>query len=80
MLNGYALFLGEFTFDAIPHEGDAADTQALQHRPREKLIGSVTSLYSFTNSFGLLSKKLTESKESGSKLVTIDGGPHTFWW
>jgi hypothetical protein len=73
-------FIGEFSFDAIPHEGDVSDTQSQQHHPREKLIGATTSIYSFTNSFTLLSKKLTENKESNNKLVTIDGGPHTFWW
>ena len=55
--------------------------------PREKLLGPASSVFSFTRSFTTLSDRLdaalsgqAPARLSAVDLVTVDGGPHTFWW
>ena len=44
----------------------------------ELRIGPGSSIYSFTNAFETLSSQINSN--SNNRLITIDGGPHTFWW
>jgi len=49
----------------------------------ERLLGSASSVYSFTKSFRDISVVLAEEydvvRTTGS-VITVDGGPHTLWW
>ena len=71
---------GEFTTEALQEESD--DTRQGGRR-REARLGRGSSIYSFTQAFNDISEKIRQlgynSSETNS-LVTIDGGPHTFWW
>lgn len=46
---------------------------------RELRLGPGSSIYSFTKSFETLSTRLNTGNDN-SRLITIDGGPHTLWW
>jgi len=46
--------------------------------PREMRIGPGSSVYSFTRSFETLASQLRTN--TNDRLITLDGGPHTFWW
>ena len=49
----------------------------------EKLLGSMSSIFSFTRAFKDIANMLAEEGEAdvvAQSLITIDGGPHTLWW
>ena len=46
--------------------------------PHELRLGPASSIYSFTKAFETLSTQITSG--ANDRLITIDGGPHTFWW
>ncbi len=71
---------GEFTTDALREE-----TEDVQHggRRQELRLGRGSSIYSFTQAFDDMNEKIRHAGYNSSEtnsLVTIDGGPHTFWW
>lgn len=51
--------------------------------PPEKLLGKGSTLYSFAKSFNDFTTHLSNldpSSDEAKQLITVDGGPHTFWW
>lgn len=49
----------------------------------ERLLGSQSSVYTFTKAFRDLATALEEDGHEetvAQALITVDGGPHTFWW
>lgn len=56
----------------------------------DRLLGSATSIYSFTRAFSRFAHTLAlrdsihtnqgVDTDSVSPLITVDGGPHTLWW
>jgi hypothetical protein len=88
---------GEFTLQAMRHEGDpiSGGTEMVV-RGKEGLLGSESSLLSFTQSFDSMQKlvqsDLLRSQSMGEddntttlsrqarESITVDGGPHTLWW
>lgn len=70
---------GEFTTNALPREGSFPKPyDDILQEGIDGLIGSESSIYSFTSSFNDATRSITH--ESSSDLVAIDGGPHTLWW
>jgi hypothetical protein len=75
------LFLGEFSQNAIPHEGTEEEEEMVNlSGPPEKLYGPGTSVFSFTSSFSDATNFIDSAAGKRNGLITIDGGPHTFWW
>jgi hypothetical protein len=62
---------GEFTDRALPPEGENNGQRG------EPAISPKSSIFSFTNSFDLATKEIYANPRT---MITIDGGPHTFWW
>ena len=46
----------------------------------EEMLGTHTSLYSFTHHFDAAARKILQEGSLSNQIVTIDGGPHTLWW
>lgn len=68
---------GEFQMRKMWHEGlnEGLDETG------EPMIGPDTSITTFTRSFRNLQSRLLQGPQhDGERLITIDGGPHTFWW
>jgi hypothetical protein len=82
---------GEFSRTALGYEGSgagsgwAAATEAVWEGVgrADRLLGSQSSVYSFTRSFRELASELTAEGDIESvaqALLSVDGGPHTLWW
>lgn len=77
---------GEFTKDALMNEGEEVYSpyylaSRTDEKPPEMQLGKNSSVYTFTESFGKLARKLRGiTGANTSDLITIDGGPHTLWW
>jgi hypothetical protein len=87
---------GEFARTTLPYEGIGTGTGASQLQPGawaggilegvgrgEKLLGSQSSVFSFTRYFRELAAELEQEGHLDSvaqSLLTVDGGPHTLWW
>jgi hypothetical protein len=81
---------GEFTTHVMQREGDfpseyndplprllaAVDPSSVHN---EKLLGSESSIYSFTGSFNEATRSIA-LQPAKQGVITIDGGPHTLWW
>lgn len=81
----FSFCVGEFTTSAIGHEGGSEhmETNMEGARNGERLLGSKSSIFTFTSSFADISRELgggAVSESDKSELITIDGGPHTLWW
>lgn len=68
--------------DVAPHHGGPS-----RHPPGEKLLGPASSIYTFTRNFvrvaDYIEAALSGTAPSGKSIgdvISIDGGPHTFWW
>lgn len=86
--------VGEFSRTALRYEGssgrseDKVDDAAggwepPAHSHNEKLLGSQSSVFSFTRAFKKFSHELNAHRDIeavAESLITIDGGPHTLWW
>ncbi len=59
------------------HEGEEG-LHAGEPKRGEKLLGSGSSILSFTSAFASFAHTL--SHEDHEDMITIDGGPHTLWW
>lgn len=59
------------------HEG--MDNENVDHLG-EPLLGPGSTLTTFSRSFRALRNALETSPELHKDKITIDGGPHTFWW
>lgn len=49
----------------------------------ERLLGSASSVYTFTRFYRDLAAQLEEEghlEAVAQSLITVDGGPHTLWW
>lgn len=85
MLRGYT---GEFSRTALGYEGSGAGSEGGEAvwegvGRAERLLGSQSSVYSFTRSFREMASELTaegDVEAVAQALVTVDGGPHTLWW
>jgi len=86
---------GEFSRTALLYEGSGPAGTAEGSREKEtagvwegvgrgeKLLGTQSSIFTFTKAFRELAGALEDEAEVESvaqALVTIDGGPHTLWW
>lgn len=88
----FTMNVGEFARHKLPYEGHGVvhpntptvETAVIEGITRsERLLGSMSSVYSFTKAFRDISLVLAEEYESEStanNVITIDGGPHTLWW
>eukprot|EP01038_Epipyxis_sp_PR26KG_P008159 gene8159-11043_t len=71
---------GEFTTEPILHEGDENNEENVGFGRHEMLLGPESSIFSFTRAFRLAAEVISEKRHSfGDSIITIDGGPHTFW-
>ena len=71
---------GEFTLSALEAEpaSDPLNPQQQHRSPHtEYKLSEHTSLYGFTHAF---SHAIDSIKRRPEQVITIDGGPHTFWW
>eukprot|EP01038_Epipyxis_sp_PR26KG_P007166 gene7166-9769_t len=68
---------GEFQTTAMDHEGDS---NANKNGRNELLLSKTSSVYSFTKHFSDAASVILDSPENSASIITIDGGPHTFWW
>lgn len=46
----------------------------------EPMIGPDTSIVTFTRAFRALEHSLRDMTKANEHKITLDGGPHTFWW
>lgn len=67
--------------------GDAEEPWALRFTPENELRGGQTlldentPLVQFTEAFGQIANRLMKAgAEDRSRLIALDGGPHTLWW
>jgi hypothetical protein len=51
-----------------------------EERTGEPFIGPATSIFTFTRAFEHFMKYIDHHPEEAATKITIDGGPHTFWW
>lgn len=90
-----ARLAGEFARTALGYEGSGPNNLNPNPSPQhgqgvleglgrgEKLLGSQSSVFSFTRSFKELSAELDGEghiEAVAQALITVDGGPHTLWW
>lgn len=90
----YLYTAGEFSRTALLYEGSGPTTNTEGTANAEggvwegvsrgeKLLGTASSILTFTKAFRDLAAVLqdeSEVEEVAQTLVTIDGGPHTLWW
>ena len=68
---------GEFTRNAMAaEENNEASMDASAVHWSSRRLSPQSSLLSFANEFALPAGKIRHNP----KMITIDGGPHTFWW
>ena len=65
---------GEFTWTGIHREEGQGDMEGMEE---ERRLGPASSIYSFAEFFRKASETI---REKPLDTITIDGGPHTFWW
>jgi hypothetical protein len=84
MSTGWYCCTGEFSRTALGYEGSGAGDAVWEGVGRaDRLLGSQSSVYSFTRSFRELASELTAEghiEAVAQALLTVDGGPHTLWW
>ena len=70
---------GEFTKNALIPEPLPLEklSNPVRGHGMEYKLSKHTSLYGFTNAFN---NAINDIQERPSDVITIDGGPHTFWW
>jgi hypothetical protein len=61
----------------MQYEHDTKSGKHMGSPKNEKRIGRGTSITSFTNK---LQENTNEILRRPHSTITIDGGPHTFWW
>lgn len=84
---------GEFSKTALLYEGSGPPSSALSASAGdgvwegvsrgEKLLGSQSSVLTFTKAFRELAAALQDEADVEAvtqSLITVDGGPHTLWW
>ena len=71
---------GEFMSAEMPLEGHEPIGVLAEGRSRkgahERGLSELTSIFSFTNAFDGATREIYQHPE---QLITVDGGPHTFW-
>lgn len=68
---------GEFITHPMWHEG-LHDENIEQ--VGEPMIGPDTSIVTFTRAFRAFEHSLRDVTKANEHKITLDGGPHTFWW
>ena len=71
---------GEFMTTKMAQEGHEPAgilSEGKRRGGRERALSELSSIFTFTNSFDAATREIFQHPD---RLITIDGGPHTFWW
>jgi hypothetical protein len=68
------LGIGEFNTEKMEYEDERNDGG---HAGNERRLSNFSSIFSLSRYF---EKAADVIRDGDSDVITIDGGPHTFWW